>query len=125
MISAFYIGLHGLLLVALSALVIRARFKYKIALGEGDCSGMKRAIRVQANFVEYVPLALMALVALELTQTSAIWLHGLGAALFVGRIFHAIGLSESESTTAGRFGGTVITFIVLLISSVLLIIQLF
>ena len=60
-ISATYAALCGLLLLALAALVVRARWKYRTGLGVGTEPGMERAVRVHANFVEYVPLALLLL----------------------------------------------------------------
>ena len=61
-ISVFYAGLLGLLLVALSAQIVLARRRYRVGLGAGAEEGMQQAIRVQANFVEYVPYAVMLLV---------------------------------------------------------------
>lgn len=123
MISGFYIALHGILLVVLSGLVIFDRARYKVMFGEGHRPELKRAIRIQANFVEYVPLALIALVALELNQVSTLWLHGLGATLLAGRLLHAVGLGLSESTTVARFLGTVLTYGVILLSSLLLLLK--
>lgn len=121
MIVSFYIALHAILLVVLSALVVKARTKSETLFGEGDSPALKRAIRVQANFVEYVPIALLVLLALELSGASALGVHALGAALFVGRVLHALGLSQTESTSKGRFLGTLITFLVLLLGAIYLI----
>ncbi len=66
-VSFLYAGLLGLLLVALSTQVVLARRRYRVRLGSGTDEGMQQAIRVQANFAEYVPFAVLLLVLAEIT----------------------------------------------------------
>jgi len=54
-----YAALLALLFVLLSIRTIRTRHSRKVALGHGDDPAMLRAMRVHANFAEYVPLALL------------------------------------------------------------------
>lgn len=82
---------------------------------------MLRKIRAQANFAEYVPLSLAMLAFLELGQTSAVVLHGLGSALLVGRLLHGYAFSFSETFPVGRVGGTALTLLVLITSALLCI----
>ena len=82
---------------------------------------MQQRIRVHANFVEYVPLALLLLLVLELNSASALVLNVLGGSLVAGRVLHAYGLSTSTGTSPGRFVGTILTWLVILISSALLL----
>ena len=58
-ITALYAAFAGLMLLALAALVVRARWRYRTPFGVGSEPGMERAVRVHANFIEYVPLALV------------------------------------------------------------------
>ena len=70
MVTPLYAGLLGLMLLVLSALVSRQRLRHKVSIGDGDVPSVRAAMRVQANFVEYVPLALILLVLLELSRHS-------------------------------------------------------
>jgi uncharacterized membrane protein YecN with MAPEG domain len=113
-ITALYAGLSGLLLLALAGLVVRARWRYKTSLGTGTEPGMERAVRVQANFVEYVPLVLVVMLACELNGVAAGALHTAGVALVASRLLHAWGLSQHSGRSFGRFWGTAGTWLVLL-----------
>ena len=113
-ITGLYAGLLGILLIVLSFLVGRQRGKHKVSLGHGGIETLERAIRVHANFTEYVPLALLLLLAAELNHGSARMLHAYGIALVVGRIIHALGLSKTIAEGLGRGIGTTVTMLVLL-----------
>ena len=93
--SFLYAGLLGLVLVALSAQVVLARRRYRVRLGAGTEEGMRQAIRVQANFVEYVPFAVLLLVLTEITGMPAAAVHGAGVLLVASRVIHAAGLAGS------------------------------
>ncbi len=113
-ITAIYAALFGLLLLTLSFLVVRARWRFKTGLGIGTEDGMQRAVRVQGNFTEYVPLALVLLLLAELAGAPAIGLHLAGGLLLVSRLLHAWGLGQSSKRSFGRYWGTVGTWLVLL-----------
>lgn len=116
-ITALWTGLLGLLMLALALRVVRARQTENIIFGDGGNVIMLQRIRVHANFVEYVPMGLLLLLVLELNGAGATWLHALGASLFIARLLHAFGLSTSTGTTPGRFLGTVVTWVVVLVGS--------
>ena len=82
-----------------------------------------RAIRAHANAVEYLPIALLLLLILELDQTRAWLLNLFGIVLIVGRILHAIGLSSTAGTSFGRFAGTALTMLVIILMALLLLWQ--
>ena len=111
--SFFYAGLLGLLLVALSAQVVLARRRYRVGLGAGSEEDLQQAIRVQANFAEYVPFAVILLVMAELTGLPLPALHGAGVLLVASRILHAIGLTQSPGRSFGRFYGTAGTWLMI------------
>lgn len=113
-VTTAFAGLFGLLLLALSALVVRARWRYKTGLGVGTEDGMQRAVRVQGNFTEYLPLTLVLLLLAELAGTAEVWLCAAGSLLLLGRLLHAWGLSQSSSRSFGRYWGTLATWLVLL-----------
>lgn len=109
-----YAALLGLLLIALSVNVVLARRRYRVRLGVGTEEGMQQAVRVQANFAEYVPFAVILLILAELTDMPAIAVHVAGIVLLTSRVLHAWGLSHSPGTTFGRFYGTAGTWLVII-----------
>ena len=71
-------------------------------------------------------MIVLVVAALEIPGRSAIQIHGLMGCLLVGRIAHAIGLSQSPLTTPHRFGraiGGTTSLLVLVIATVLLAIK--
>ena len=111
-------GILGLLLLFLSAYVIAGRVKFKIDLGDGGNETMRRRIRAQANFAEYVPVALILIMLVESSAIGPAWLPGaLGATLVVARLWHAQGLFSSSGPSAGRFMGTNLTGLVILVGA--------
>ena len=113
--TALYAGLLGLMLIVLSSLVVRARRDTGVGVGTGGHESLERAIRVQANFTEYVPFALLLLLVAELNAANAIWLHANGLVLLVARIFHAWGLSHAGGRSFGRFWGTFLTWMIMIL----------
>lgn len=113
--SLFYTGLLGLLLIALSVNVVLARRRYRVRLGVGTEEGMQQAVRVHANFTEYVPLAVVLLVLCEmLADLPTVAVHAAGIVLVTSRVMHAWGLARSPGTTFGRFYGTAGTWLVII-----------
>lgn len=121
MITSLYAGLCGILLLALSSRVVNARRTHQIGLGDGGNPELIRAIRVQANFVEYTPLILILILLVEMGDNSAAVVHSLGGALVVARVMHAAGLSRTSGVSALRFVGTLLTWLVLAIASSILL----
>lgn len=110
-------GLHGLLLLALVLPIVRLRRGRRVGLGDGGDRELMRRIRVQANFVEYVPVLLVLIALLELGGLDRRLVALLGATLLVARLLHAQGLGRSEGVSFGRFWGTALTWLVLLAAS--------
>ncbi|MFC3675428.1 MAPEG family protein [Ferrovibrio xuzhouensis] len=122
-VTPLYAALCGLLLMVLSARVILLRRALKVGLGDGDQPVLRRAIRVQANCAEYVPLALILLLLLEIShQVPVVALHVLGLLLLVGRIAHALGVSRSGGTGLGRIIGIGGTFSMMIVAAVWLLV---
>jgi hypothetical protein len=123
--SPLYIGLAALLLLVLSINVMRLRYRYEIGIGDGGHEELARAIRIQGNFIEYVPIALLLLLCIDLVGHAKWIVHALGIALLIGRVAHAQGLSQSSMRSAGRAIGVVLTVLVLIIGAVLAILGTF
>lgn len=114
-VTAVYAGLLALMLVALSAGVIRQRGRAKVSLGDGGDAGLIRWMRAQGNFVEYVPMALIVLALAEAQGAPGVALHALGGALVLGRGLHAWGMVSGRDLHPARGAGMVLTFGVLVL----------
>ncbi|MDQ3494142.1 MAG: MAPEG family protein [Pseudomonadota bacterium] len=110
-VSLLFAALHALLLIGLSLSVVLQRRSARVGLGDGGDAVLARRIRVQANFIEYVPLALLLLALLELGGLARMWVWAFGSVLLLGRVLHAVGLSGSAGTSKGRLYGTLLTWI--------------
>jgi uncharacterized membrane protein YecN with MAPEG domain len=116
-VTPLYAGLLGLLLVALSLNASRARMAQRVSVGDGGNTLVMKAMRTQANFVEYAPMAVLLLALLE-AQGAPHWaLHALGAALFIGRILHAYGFGRTPQIVLLRRIGIVLTFLMLTLTA--------
>ena len=113
-----YAALLALLFVLLSIRTIRTRHSRKVALGHGDDPAMLRAMRVHANFAEYVPLALLLIYFVETSNQPPWFIHLLGSVLLLGRLCHAFGMSRTQENFRYRVVGMGLTFTVILVSTV-------
>src|SRR5690349_14181318 len=120
-VTAFYAALLGLLVVVLAFRVVQFRWTRKVGIGDGGDRDMLRRIRAHANAIENVPMALLLLLLLELTNMDRAWLHGFGIALVVARLLHAFGLSRSAGTSFGRLVGTALTWAAMIAMCVVLL----
>jgi hypothetical protein len=112
-----YAAVFACFYVGLSVRTLRTRRALGIAVGDGGDPAMLRAMRVHANFAEYVPFALLLLWMLE-TAGAPVWsLHALALTLLAGRIAHAWGVSQARERFAWRVSGMAATFTVLLTSA--------
>ena len=101
-ITALYTGLLALLILALAVRVVLVRREASIGLGHGDNEDLQRRIRIHGNATEYIPIALLLILVLELNGSSSALLHTLGASLTVGRLAHAQGITSSSGNSPGR-----------------------
>lgn len=96
MVSSFYASLLALWIVWLSLRVIKLRRKKRVPLGDGGDQELLAAIRTQGNATEYLPIAIILLVLLELNGGYFILIHIAGLALIAGRLLHLKALRESN-----------------------------
>ena len=113
-ITAIYAALLAIFLVILGGLVVRTRIREGIAIGDGGNKAMLAAIRVHANAVENIPIALLLMFLLEVNGGGPLALHACGEALLVGRFMHAFGLFQRRNVNRWRQLGMVITWLVTL-----------
>ncbi len=122
--AALWSGVMILLLVVLGARVALARRGNKVLLGDGGNAKVLLASRVFGNASEYIPAGIGALAVLALLGMPAYVLHGLGGALFLGRLIHAVGLSDKRPTP-GRVLGMVLTWTALIVAGGMLVVHAF
>jgi uncharacterized membrane protein YecN with MAPEG domain len=113
--SAPYFTAFGLLTILHSLRLSQLRWRYKVQFGDGGQPELAHRIRVFGNFIEYVPLGLILVIALEFVQAPSWYVHFAGFTLLAGHYLHALGLGNTKP----RFQvvGMVLTHASLLVSS--------
>lgn len=122
-VTPLYAALLALWFVGLSLHVIGCRREARVSLGDGGNGRLQRAIRAQANFAEYVPLALILLLIIELSRYSIYLVHVIGIVLLLARLLHGYALAYRASFRFGRVWGAALTFVVLVLEAVLCLYQ--
>ena len=123
--TAIYAALCALIFIVLGFNVGRVRGKTKVSLNDGGNLELAVAIRQHANFTESVPLALILLALLELNGSAKTLVHSLGAVLVIARVIHPFGLDPNNGQKPARGIGAGATFLVILISALVLLWQAF
>jgi len=126
--SFIYVGLSCLILSKLSINVIKLRRQGKISFGDDGDRTLMRRIRAQGNFIEYTPIFLLSLIAIEWLSIENIpyyflYINIVGALFIVGRILHAISLYEKK--IMHRKTGMIITFFALKFNGLILLMLIF
>lgn len=135
-ISALFVGIHSLIALVLSYVVVIERTKTRIwhggsetevshqpnyldhpniwaawveqytqqwvATKTADDGLLQRKVRAYGNFTEYVPIALLLIITLELMQSPPWLVWFLGITLAIGRIAHAWGLITTYGPSPSR-----------------------
>ena len=122
-ITSIYAALCGSLMIALAVRVSMLRRRFRIGVGSAGQEALERAIRVHANFTEFVPLALILMLLAELGGVTGWLMHVFGITLVVSRLLHAWGLTRSGGVSFGRLYGTLGTWALILALAVLLLLR--
>ncbi len=120
-ITPLYAGLLALVFAVLSALVVRQRVILDKAPAGADETDLNKSMRVQANFVEYVPLTLVLMLCAELLGAPSVAVHAMGISLLAARLAHAIGMSRTPQVVSLRAGGFLLTVLTLVLSALAVI----
>jgi hypothetical protein len=91
-ITAVFTGILAVMLVGVSIRVTVLRAKKKISFFDGGDKELGAAMRVQGNFIEYVPMALALMGLIEWLGTKHWIVYLFGIVLLVARLTHAWGL---------------------------------
>ncbi|HPF73719.1 MAG TPA: MAPEG family protein [Xanthomonadaceae bacterium] len=121
--AAIYCALSVVLVIGLALRVVQIRRSHQIGIGDNGHADLARRIRVHANALENLPLALLLLVLLDMSGVAAPWIHGFGAGLLLARLAHAGGLSRRSGYSHGRFHGTLVTWLLMLVMAAWLLLR--
>ena len=77
---------------------------------EIDQRFLDRAIRGHGNLIEYAPLFLILMLALELSDASKYWLYFNGSIFTIGRLMHGVVFAFMKPNPFMRIGGMILTF---------------
>jgi uncharacterized membrane protein YecN with MAPEG domain len=120
--AAFWVGLHLILMLVLSVLVVRQRRAHGVVLGDAAIPQLTQAVRAFGNATEYVPGGLIAVAVLAMVgPNSPMVVHAVGLTLFVGRVAHAVGLSRSGGSSVLRSAGVIATWLAYIVAGVALV----
>jgi uncharacterized protein len=119
-ITSIIAAVAAIALVALSLPVTIRRFQVKSAAGDAGDEVLRRRIRAQGNYIEYVPPALIVLALAELSGAASWLIWSLGLALLAGRLLHALGMLNHSTPLRGA--GMILTYVALIGGAVRLII---
>jgi uncharacterized membrane protein YecN with MAPEG domain len=112
MIFVLYVVLAVAIIGYLSMNVIKMRRFHKVSMGDGGVELLQLAISAQLNAVEYIPIGLILLFALEMNSSNILLVHVLGLAFITGRLVHARGMLTNKMKP--RVIGMHITFYTLI-----------
>ena len=124
-ITAPYAAALTLILIALTQLVVVARQKAHVGLGDGGSPLVLQAMRRQANFVENIPLTLLLMALAEAGGAGVMLLNLCGSALVLARLIHPFGIRAAAPAHPARIVGSVATTGVQLVLVVALALQFF
>lgn len=116
-ITAVIAALNALILMFLAAKIPFKRMKTRTNLGTGDSDELLRAVRAHGNAAEYIPIALILILILELFAAPAWLLWSLGGLLTVARLAHPIAIYKHTGPTLFRGIGAIGSTAVIVIAA--------
>jgi uncharacterized protein len=116
-ITAFYLAILALIYAVLALRVAGLRRANLALFGDAENTKLRTAIRVHANFIEYVPIITLLVALLEMSGMPPTRVHLLMGGLLLSRLLHPMGMAARPGTfqfNAGRVGGILLTIAVLI-----------
>jgi len=136
-ITALYAGILGASYFILGIRVSNFRRKLKVSIGDGSAqisqeiaanrnvaemekkmAPLAKAIRVHANFGEYIPFMITLLGSLELNGFSKNAIHIFGFTIILSRALLSLGIYGKNSFGPTRFPGAILNYVLLFSLSV-------
>lgn len=93
----------------------RGKTGVSILYGEPPNMELAERVRVHQNFLEYVPIIVIVMGAIEINGGSSMFLYVMGDLLIVARIAHLVGLKHDNMGHKGRLigaGGTALVTVI-------------
>ena len=118
MISTIFTSLLSIWLLILSARIIALRgasFLKFFAFNNFGEEALNRSIKAQGNFIEYTPFFLILLFIAEFNGSHPHFLYLISSLFLISRLMHSIGFSFLKHSPFLRVGGTLLTFISILL----------
>lgn len=91
----------------------RLRASEKVMHGDGGSAPLMRRMRAHSNFIEYTPITLILIAAIEMTEKGGQWLAIVGALYMAARVLHALGMDSPEVGKLRKIG-ILVTFLTLI-----------
>ena len=121
-ITGVFAAVTAILLLFLSAVVVKYRVKYDMGMGVAKDPDFEAAVRAHGNLVEYAPLTLLMLGIAELNGVASGFVYWIGMAFVLSRILHAWGMLQGQGKShKARMVGILLTWLAMLAIAVLLL----
>ena len=120
-ITAFYLAILALIYAVLALRVAGLRRTNLVLFGDAENAKLRTAIRVHANFIEYVPIITLLVALLEMSGMPSTRVHLLMGGLLLTRLLHPMGMAARPGTfqfNAGRVGAILLTVAVLIAAAI-------
>lgn len=120
-VTAFYLAVLALIYAVLALRVAGLRRANRVLFGDAENARLRTAIRVHANFIEYVPIIALLVALLEMSGMPAFRVHLLMGALLLSRLLHPMGMAARPGTwqfNAGRVATILLTLAVLVAAAI-------
>lgn len=120
-ITGFYLAVLALIYAVLALQVAGLRRANRALFGDAENARLRTAIRVHANFIEYVPIITLLVALLEMSGMATSRVHLLMGGLLLSRLLHPMGMAARPGTwqfNAGRIGGILLTIAVLVAAGI-------
>jgi uncharacterized membrane protein YecN with MAPEG domain len=92
LITALVAGIFALLIVPLSVQISLRRAKANAVFGDAGDETLRRRVRAHGNFIEYAPLAVVALGLVEYRGGASWLVWSLAFGFVFSRVAHALGM---------------------------------
>ena len=120
-VSALTAGVLIIAQMALLLTVIGTRRRVRQSLGEAGDPALTRAVRRHGNFAENAAIFVVSLALLEMLGAPRLYVVPAAALFVIGRVLHAIGLSQTNTVNLWRVAGVFATVLAGLLVGVRLI----
>ena len=121
MISTLLTSIIAIWLLILSARVIALRgvsFLKFFSFNNFGEEALQRAVRAQGNLIEYAPIFLILLFIAEYNGAHPHMLYMTATLLMIARLMHGVAFGFMKYSPFLRVGGTLLTFLCILILSI-------